>query len=93
MSKNRMDSLLRFCIFDDQVTRPTRMQDNKLAPINDLGEKFLAPLQICYIPGGALTVDGKLIPIRGHCEFRPYMPKKPAKYGIKVFWCCDSETS
>ena len=93
MSKNRMNSLLRFCRFDDRVTRATRMQDNRLAPISDLWEMFLARLQICYIPGGALTVDEQLIPTRGRCKFRQYMPKKPAKYGIKVFWCCDSETS
>ena len=84
MSKNRMSSLLRFCRFDDLVTRPTRMQANKLAPIKDLWEMFLARLQIYYIPGGALTVDEQLITTRGRCKFRQYMPKKPAKYGIKA---------
>ena len=26
------------------------------------------------------------------CRFRQYMPNKPGKYGINIFWCCDSDT-
>ena len=30
----------------------------------------------------------------GRCPFRQYIPSKPAKYGIKIWWCCcDAETS
>ena len=29
---------------------------------------------------------------RGRCGFRQYIPSKPAKYGIKIWWCCDSQT-
>ena len=25
--------------------------------------------------------------------FRQYIPSKPAKYGIKIWWCCDAQTS
>jgi hypothetical protein len=52
-----------------------------------------AQLEICYIPGGSITVDEQLISTRGRCPFRQYMPGKPGKYGIKVFWCCDSNTA
>ncbi|CAF1423305.1 unnamed protein product [Adineta ricciae] len=54
---------------------------------------FLGRLQICYTPGGSLTVDEQLIPARGRCNFRQYMPSKPGKYGLKIFWCCDSDTA
>ena len=30
---------------------------------------------------------------RGRYPFRQYIPSKPAKYGIKIWWCCDAETS
>lgn len=45
-----------------------------------------------FIPYEYVTVDETLIPFRGRCSFRQYMPSKPAKYGIK-FWClCDAKT-
>ena len=88
-----MIGLLRFCRFDDKATRDARIQVNKMAPIDEFWTLVLAQLQICYVPNGSMTVDEQLIPTRGRCKFRQYMPNKPGKYGIKVFWCCDSKTA
>jgi hypothetical protein len=93
MSQNRFKSLLRFCRFDDTTTRDERLKEDKLAPIRDLWMMFLARLKICYTPAGSLTVDEQLIPTRGRCNFRQYIPSKPGKYGLKIFWCCDSDTA
>ena len=93
MTKNRFKALLRFCRFDNTRTREERLKSDKLAAIRDLWTMFLARLQICYTPGGSLTVDEQLIPTRGRCNFRQYMPSKPGKYGLKIFWCCDSDTA
>ena len=40
-----------------------------------------------------VTVDEQLIPFRGHCSFKQYMPSKPDKYGMKLFLLCDCVTS
>ncbi|CAF1561714.1 unnamed protein product [Adineta ricciae] len=53
----------------------------------------LARLQVCYTPGGSLTVDEQFIPTRGRCNFRQYMTSKPGKCALKTFWCCDSNTA
>ena len=45
------------------------------------------------MPGDNITVDEQLVPFRGRCSFIQYMPSKPDKYGIKIFWACDSETA
>ena len=45
-----------------------------------------------YIPGPDVCVDEQLVAFRGRCGFRQYIPSKPAKYGIKIWWCCDSQT-
>lgn len=42
---------------------------------------------MCY------RVDEQLYPYRGRTRFTQYIPSKPAKYGIKVWWVCDSHTS
>ncbi|CAF2055700.1 unnamed protein product [Rotaria magnacalcarata] len=92
MAKNRVKILLRFCRFDNIATRDERLKEDKLAPVRDLWVMFLAQLRACYTPGGSLSVDGQLIPTRGRCNFRQYIPSKPGKYGLRIFWCYDSDT-
>ncbi|GFR98198.1 PiggyBac transposable element-derived protein 4 [Elysia marginata] len=41
----------------------------------------------------ASKVDEWLVPFRGRCTFIQYIPSKPDKYGIKIFWACDAETN
>ena len=85
--------MLQFCRFDNTTTREERLKADKLAAIRDLWAMFLARLQICYIPGESLTVDEQLVPTRGRCNFRQYIPSKLGKYGLKIFWCCGSDTA
>ena len=33
------------------------------------------------------------MPFRGRCSFLQYMPSKPGKYGLKLFWICDAENA
>uniref|UniRef100_A0A665ULX8 PiggyBac transposable element-derived protein domain-containing protein n=1 Tax=Echeneis naucrates TaxID=173247 RepID=A0A665ULX8_ECHNA len=40
-----------------------------------------------------VTVDERLVPFRGKCPFRQYIPSKPGKYGIKIWAACDAKTS
>ncbi|KAG4077077.1 hypothetical protein HA402_016064 [Bradysia odoriphaga] len=39
-----------------------------------------------------VTIDEQLYSYRGRTRFTQYMPNKPAKYGIKVWWACDPLT-
>ncbi len=36
-------------------------------------------------------MDEQLILTHDRCNFRQYIPSKSGKYGLKIFWCCDSE--
>ena len=54
---------------------------------------FQAGLQNVYKPGSDVTVDEQLVATRGRCSFRQYIPSKPGKFEIKIFWAGDSETS
>ena len=89
MSRNRFTTILKFLRFDNRATRQERQDDDKLAPFRDLWNLFQAQLPKFYIPGPDLCVDEQLVAFRGRCGFRQYLPSKPAKYGIKIWWCCE----
>lgn len=93
MSRNRFQSILRFIRFDDKNTRDIRRAQDKLAPIRDVFDMINKNLIKCYRPGRNLTIDEQLVPFRGRCPFKQYIPSKPDKYGLKLFWICDSKTS
>ena len=44
-------------------------------------------------PHGEVTIDKQLLPCRSKCGFIPYMPQKPAKFGIKYWLLSDIKTS
>lgn len=46
-----------------------------------------------YSIGAHACVDETLIPFRGRCPFRMYMPNKPARYGIKLICLTDAHNS
>ncbi|CAB4058507.1 unnamed protein product [Lepeophtheirus salmonis] len=58
-----------------------------------LGDNWLEQLPYLYNPGSDVTVDEQLVPFRGRCLFRQYMPSKPARYGVKIWVACDAKSS
>ena len=91
--RDSLYAMVKFCPFDNTTTREERLKEDKLATIRDLWTTFLVRLQICYTPGGSPIVNEQLVSTRGRCNFRQYIPSKPGKYGLKIFWCCDSDTA
>jgi hypothetical protein len=92
MTFNRFRDIRRFIRFDNTQTRAQRVEADRLAAISELWSMFLHSAQGAMIPGPFLTIDERLAPYRGRCKFVQYMPSKPAKYGIKLWMCCDAET-
>ena len=45
-----------------------------------------------YVPGKDMSVDEGMVKFKGRLFFKQYMPKKPVKYGIKVWMAADSKT-
>jgi hypothetical protein len=92
MSKERFCDIVQLIRFDDKRTREFRLQTDRLAAFRDIWERFLTNCRKAYIPGNHVTIDEQLVPFRGRCGFVQYMPSKPAKYGIKIFWCNDADS-
>ncbi|CAI5682355.1 unnamed protein product [Oreochromis niloticus] len=84
--------------FDDRETREARRRNDrgqydKLAPVRAVWDEWCGRLPLMYRPGPEVTVDERLVPFRGRCPFRQYMPSKPARYGIKIWVACDAQSS
>ena len=91
MPKYRFIALTQFMRFDNKETRTARRASDKLAPIRDLFNKKNTLLLRYYRPKEYLTVEEQLIPFKDRCPFRQYIPSKPDKYGMKIFWICDAK--
>lgn len=93
MRLKRFQEVTRFIRFDNKDTRAERRNLDKLAAFRDIWEMFVARLSSIYNSGFDMTVDEQLVAFRGKCPFCQYMKSKPAKYGIKIRWVCDSKNS
>ena len=93
MSRDRFKMMLRFIRFDNENTRAERAQTDKAAPIRDIWIMLNRNLEKAYKPYECITIDEQLFPFRGHTKFTQYIPSKPSKYGIKVFWACGASNA
>lgn len=93
MSLRRFWEINRYIRFDNGRTRDERKKSDKAAAISDIFGMLNSNLQSSYVAGPSVTVDEQLFPYRGGTGFTQYMPSKPAKYGIKVWWVCDAVSS
>ncbi|XP_022093378.1 piggyBac transposable element-derived protein 4-like isoform X3 [Acanthaster planci] len=92
MSSTRFQDILTMLRFDNKATRAQRKSTDKFAPIREIFEMFARACRRHFSPSESVTIDEQLIAFRGRCSFRQYMPKKPAKYGLK-FWTSVDSTS
>ncbi|XP_034089798.1 piggyBac transposable element-derived protein 3-like isoform X2 [Gymnodraco acuticeps] len=92
MSHKRFHQISRTLRFDDKLSRPRR-RDDKLAAFRKVLDMWTHRLPMLFSPFSDVCVDEQLVPFRGRCSFKQYMPKKPAKYGIKIWANCDVKSS
>lgn len=93
MARNRFSDILRHWRFDDFETRAARMlvTGDKLEAIREVFEIFRQNFMRAYVPSSVMTVDERMIPFRGKCGHKVYMPAKPgSKYGQKQWTIADA---
>lgn len=78
--------------FDNSSDREERKKVDKCAAISKIFYQFIENCQKCLSLGPYVTIDEMLVPFRGHCGFRLYMPNKPAKYGLKIMCLTDAKS-
>ena len=94
MPRERFEALYRYLHLNDSDAMPGR-DDPEYDPLY----KIRPLITLCqqnfrdrYVPGRNMSVDESMIKYKGRLYFRQYMPKKPIKYGIKVWMAADSNT-
>lgn len=92
MSRSCFQNIVARLRFDDKNTREERKKKDKFAAIREVWSDFQDNLQKSYIPGYNVTIDEQLLGFRGKCPFRQYMPKKPDRYGLKLWLCVDVDS-
>ncbi|KAM9770316.1 DNA polymerase delta subunit 4 isoform 1-T1 [Menidia menidia] len=93
MSLERFRIISRVICFDRRDDRPARQRRDELAAIRNVWDKWVRRLPLLYNPGPDVTIGKRLLPFRGSCPFRQYIPSKPARYGIKIWAACDAASS
>lgn len=93
MSVKRFEILITCLRFDDAQTRKERQKSDPAAAISHVFERFVNNCQKLYSLGAYGCIDEMLVPFRGRCKFKVYMPNKPNKYGLKILSLTDARTS
>lgn len=90
MSEKRFEQIKACLRFDDPLRRN---KEDRAAPVKSLIELFNDKMLQIYVPGGSLTIDEMLIEFHGRVVFKQYLPCKPGKFGLKVYWVTDADNA
>ena len=93
MSRDRFMKILQFLHVVDNKNQvdPTIRQD-KLWKIRPFIDSLSSQFKAYYHPGKQLSVDEGTCPYKGRVSFGTYNPRKPHKWGMKLYQVCDGVT-
>jgi hypothetical protein len=94
MSLKKFQAISRFSLFSDNSAAPSRDDPtyDPLCKVRLVIEAIQHQAQKAYTPGEHINVDESMIGTKGRLSFLQYMPKKPTKWGIKVWVCSELKT-
>lgn len=88
MSQKRFKQIKSCFRVDDPLRRNA---NDVLSPVRHVFENFCNVLRTFVTPSSYLTVDEQLVEYHGRVRFRQYIGTKPGKFGMKLFWICDTD--
>ena len=92
MSRDCFTTILRFLHLTDNTKQVPKDHPNysKLFKLGDLPNILSQRFSQLYSPRRELSIDEQMIGTKCRVGFLQYMPKKPKKFGIKVWALCES---
>ncbi|XP_054711133.1 piggyBac transposable element-derived protein 4-like [Uloborus diversus] len=86
MARNRFLDILRFLHFNSDA------EAKKLEKIKPVLTALIENFKSILTPERNICIDETLFGWKGRLSFRQYIPSKRARYGIKIYKLCESQT-
>ena len=89
LTRNRYEeilSILHFSNNQEAATDPADPEFNKMYKLQPVIEHFSNVFKASVVPETMQAIDEMMIPFKGRHSAKIYMPKKPTKWGYKL-WC------
>src|SRR6218665_1306763 len=92
MSRNRFIALNRYLHLSDSTQAPGRDTANydPLYTVRPLVDSLNSKFPQLFKPGKNVSIDESMVGFKGRLYFKQYCPKKPTKWGFKIWTICDS---
>ncbi|GBL83145.1 hypothetical protein AVEN_165356-1 [Araneus ventricosus] len=106
MAVRRLENMAHYLMYDEEMKRLRTLLDavstdeeslfhggeeiDEYNSNHDSSTNCDTDIEKCYNVRNFLMIDEQLQPFRDRCPFRQYMPKKPARYGVKICALVDS---
>ncbi|BFZ24894.1 hypothetical protein BsWGS_27933 [Bradybaena similaris] len=89
MTFRRFKKLEQYLHVADNSTDDGSDRLHKIRPLIDVANRtFLES----YKPRKDIAIDEAMVPFKGRCILKQYLPAKPTKWGMKVWCACESAT-
>ena len=72
------------------ISSPYSENYDRLCKVRPILEYLCDKFQHLYDPHCECSIDEAMVPYKGHCSMKQYLPKKPTKRGLKVWMRADS---
>lgn len=93
MTEKRYGLIMKFLHFENKETYDDATSLNtKLRKVSDLHQMLVRSFKSAYTPNQTISIDESLIAFKGRLGWKQYIPSKRARFGIKLFQLCESES-
>ncbi|GFY61994.1 piggyBac transposable element-derived protein 4 [Trichonephila inaurata madagascariensis] len=93
MSEMRYGLIMKFLHFENNDAFSSDLDHNiKLNKIRDFHDLVVHKFKSVYVPKQDISVDESLISYKSRLSWKQYIPQKRARFGIKLFQLCESES-
>lgn len=93
MTEKRYGLIMKFLHFENKETFDDGKNTNtKLRKISELHQMLVQSFKSAYIPQQEISIDESLVAYKGRLGWKQYIPSKRARFGIKLFQLCESES-
>lgn len=93
ISEKRFSILMKFLHFTNNATIDLKTHPQPgLKKIYEVYEAINRKFKATYVPEKDVSVDESLMLYKGRIGFKQYLPKKRARFGIKFYQLCESQS-